>query len=87
MMNTKPVSPTERREYPQVREIFLQACALLAPIVAANEQVKTFSNFAMAHMVQDHFPSLSSSEVHIVIVNVEKMHREKRLHALLNKKS
>lgn len=76
----------ERRENHRVREIFAQACALLAPVVAANDNVKTVSNFAMAHMVQEHFPELTSAEVHIVILTVEKMHREERLQAILNKK-
>jgi hypothetical protein len=77
---------SERREHHQVREIFTQACALLAPVVAGNDNVKTISNFAMAHMVQEHFPELTSAEVHIVILTVEKMHREERLQAILNKK-
>ena len=83
-MNTS--TTTERREHTQVREIFAQACELLAPVVAGNDTVKTVSNFAMAHMVQEHFPGLSAAEIHIVIVTVEKLHREERLHAILNKK-
>lgn len=85
-MNTSLPSSAERRENPKIRDIFVQACALLAPVVAGNDTVKTVSNFAMAHMVQDHFPELTSAEVHIVIMTVEKMHREERLQAILNKK-
>lgn len=85
-MNTIPPATTERRENHRVREVFIQACKLLAPVVAGNDQVKTVSNFAMAHMLQEHFPELSSAEVHIVIATAEKVHREERLHALLNKK-
>lgn len=85
-MNTTTAPNDERRQHHQVREVFVQACELLAPIVAGNDTVKTVSNFAMAHMVQEHFPELTSAEVHIVIVTVEKMHREERLHAILNKK-
>lgn len=85
-MNTTPETNEERREHHQVREIFVHACELLAPIVAGNDTVKTISNFAMAHMVQEHFPELSAAEINIVIVTVEKLHREERLHAILNKK-
>ena len=81
-MNT----PTdERRQHNQVREVFVQACELLAPIVAGNDTIKTVSNFAMAHMVEQHFPELSPAEIHIVILTVEKMHREERLQAILKK--
>jgi hypothetical protein len=85
-MSTTPAPATERRENHKIREVFAQACALLAPIVAGNDNVKTISNFAMAHMVQEHFPELTSAEVHIVILTVEKIHREERLQAILNKK-
>ncbi len=85
-MNTTIAPADERREHHPVRKIFVQACELLAPIVAGNDTVKTVSNFAMAHMVQEHFPQLSSAEVHIVILTVEKIHKEERLHAILNKK-
>lgn len=85
-MNTAPPSDSERREHHQVREVFVHACELLAPIVAGNDTIKTISSFAMARMVQQHFPELSTSEIHIVIVTVEKLHREKRLQTILNKK-
>lgn len=85
-MNTTPATNEERREHHQVREIFVHACELLAPIVAGNDTVKSISNFAMAHMVQEHFPELSAAEINIVIITVEKLHREERLHAILNKK-
>ena len=79
-------SETERRKNPEIRDIFVHACELLAPVVAGNDKVKTVSNFAMAHMVQEHFPGLSSAEVHIVVMTVEKLHKEERLRAILNKK-
>lgn len=85
-MNTPPTATTERREHHQVREVFVRACGLLAPMVASNDKVQTVSNFAMTHILREHFPELSSAEIHIVIVTVEKMHREDRLHAILNKK-
>lgn len=85
-MNNTPPAASERREHHRVREVFVQACELLAPVIAGNDRVKTVSSFAMAHMVQDHFPELSTAEIHIVIATAEKMHREERLLAILNKK-
>jgi hypothetical protein len=84
-MNASPQPTPERRKQHQVREVFVRACELLAPIVAGNDIVKTVSNFAMSLMLLEHFPELTSAEAHIVIVTVEKMHREKRLHAILNR--
>ncbi len=69
----------ERRTHHAVREIFAQACALLAPLVKGNDKVMTMSGFAMLQVLKDHFPELSSSEAHIVITAVERLHRENRL--------
>ncbi|MFA6014762.1 MAG: hypothetical protein WC742_06795 [Gallionellaceae bacterium] len=82
---TNPTATDERRQHTQVREVFVRACELLAPIVAGNDTIKTVSNFAMAHMVEQHFPELSPAEIHIVIATVEKLHREERLQAILKK--
>lgn len=84
-MNTSQTTP-ERREHHRVREVFVQACALISPVIAANDTIKTVSNFAMAHMLSEHFPELSATEIHIVIVTAEKLHREQRLQAILHKK-
>ncbi len=84
MNNNQTLS--ERREHHRVREIFVQACELIAPVIAANDNIKTLSNFAIARMLTQHFPGLSASEVQIVIITAEKLHREQRLHAILNKK-
>ncbi len=73
----------ERRVHHAVREVFVQACMLLAPFVQNNDKSLNTSGFAMLHMVQDHFPALSSSEAKIVITTVERLHRECRLQALL----
>lgn len=74
---------SERREQPQVRAVFVRSCKLLAPLVAQNAKVKTVSNFAMAHVLIEHFPELSSPEIHIIILTVEKMHRDNRLDSIL----
>lgn len=86
-MNKTSTTDSERRQHHQIREIFQHACEFLAPVVTANHPVKTISNFAMGHMMQDRFPELLPEEIQIVIMTVEKMHREERLNAILNKKS
>ena len=80
-MNTTPPPTTERRQFHQVRSVFARACALLAPIVAANDNVMAVSSFAMTHILAEHFPTLSSTDIRIIIVTVEKLHQEGRLHA------
>ncbi len=75
----------ERRVHHAVRDIFVQACILLAPYIQNNNKALNTSGFAMLHMVQDHFPALTSSEARIVITTVERLHRENRLQMLLEK--
>ena len=73
----------ERRRHHAVREIFVQACILLAPFVKSNDKALNMSGFAMMHMMQGHFSELSSSEARIVIIAIERLHRENRLQPLL----
>ena len=77
-MNATPPQD-ERRVHHHVREVFVTGCELLAPIVAGNDTVKLVSSFAMMQIVKENFPELSSSDVHIIISTVEKMHREEIL--------
>ena len=80
------VTPERRQEH-AVRAVFISACEVLAPIVASNAKVKTVSAFGMAQILIDRFPTLTASQAHIVITTVEKLHYDKRLQALLNKKA
>lgn len=82
-MNIHSSVGIERRANPRVREVFVQSCELLAPFVAQNANVKTVSHFAMAHMLTAHFAQLSSAEIHIVILTVERLHKQNRLQRLL----
>ena len=82
-MNAYITPETERRKYQRVREIFEEACGYLAPLIAENAKVQTVSSFAMTHILQEHFPDLSSEEIHIVIVTAEKMHVSERLQGKL----
>lgn len=86
-MNDPTANIPDRREHHEVREIFVSACEVLAPIVASNAKVKTVSAFGMAQILISHFPSLTASQAHIVIATAEKLHFDKRLHAVLHKKS
>ena len=72
----------ERRVHHAVRDVFVQACILLMPLIKNNEKTLNMSNFAMAHILKDNFPELSNVEVHIIITTVERLHRENRLQAL-----
>lgn len=83
-MNTTSTADAERRQHHQVRAVFVRSCEMLAPYVADNEHVKTVSNFAMGHMLIEQFPELSSADVNIIIMTVEKLHRERRLRSILN---
>ena len=86
MKNDDNPAQGERRRHYAVREVFAQACVLLAPLIKGNDKTLNTSSFAMVHMVQDRFPELSGPEAHIVIVAIERLHRENRLQPLLDEK-
>lgn len=71
------------RERHQVRAVFVRCCELLAPHFVANDHAKTVSTFAMGHMLIEHFPQLSSAEVQIVIMTVERLNQDRRLQSVL----
>jgi hypothetical protein len=83
MTNDNRFASDERRVHPAVRDVFVPACILLAPLMKDNDKTLSTSGFAMVHIVQGHFPELSGSEARIVIAAVERLHRENRLQALL----
>jgi len=76
----------ERREYHEVRAIFVQACNLLAPMFQGKDKDMRMSGFAMAHIVKSNFPELNGTEVQIVVKTIERLQRENRLQAVLDKK-
>lgn len=77
----------ERRQYHELRKVFVSCCDFLTPIVEANGKTKTVSSFAMARMLGDRFPSLSSAEIHIVILTVEKLDQHTRMRSVAEKSS
>lgn len=85
MENDNRPAGNERRVHHAVRGVFVRACVLLAPLIKENDKTLSTSGFAMAHMVQEHFPELTSSEARIIIAAIERLHREGRLQALLER--
>ena len=83
MINNDNPAGGERRVHHAVRSVFPRVCVLLAPLMKNSGKALGASGFAMVHMVQDHFPELSTPEVRIVISTIECLHREDRLQALL----
>ncbi|TXT23212.1 MAG: hypothetical protein FD134_2275 [Gallionellaceae bacterium] len=73
----------ERRAHHEVREVFVRACALLAPFFNGNSEAHGVSKFAMTHILGNHFPALSGIQAQIVITTVERLHRDGRLQSLL----
>lgn len=66
----------ERRVHHTVRKVFSEACVLIAPMLVSSGNPLNMSNFAIAHMLQNHFPELSITEVHILITAAERLHRK-----------
>lgn len=75
--DNSPVQP-DRRVHHKVREVFSEACVLIAPMLANCGNPLNMSSFAMAHMLRDHFPELSMTEVHILITAAERLHRKEQ---------
>lgn len=73
----------ERREHHEAREVFVRACALLAPFFKVNPEAHKVSKFAMTHILGDRFPTLSRTQAQVVITTVERLHRDGRLQSLL----
>jgi hypothetical protein len=83
-MSSAPPNIPDRRKNTEIREIFVSACEILAPIIEGNAKVLTVSAFGMARMLHDRFPALTTSQVQIVIATAEKLYFKKRLQSLLN---
>ncbi len=75
-MNLNSLTISENLDFQQARKIFTSACEWLAPVVAANDKIKTISSYAMRLMLMYRYPDLNSEKIHIVIIVVEKLHWE-----------
>ncbi|NMG65045.1 hypothetical protein GPA19_08805 [Azoarcus indigens] len=65
----------ERRRYLNVRDIFEEACNLVAPFFAPENR---WANVTLDHLayrvVRDHYPDLSFEEVHVLVVAARRVH-------------
>jgi len=65
----------ERRRHHNVREIFEEACNLVAPFFAPENR---WANVTLDHLayrvVRDHYPDLSFEEVHVLVVAARRVH-------------
>lgn len=86
-MNDTIDTNVERRQHHELRKVFVSCCDFLTPMVVANVKTETVSSFAMARMVADRFPDLSSAEIHIAILTVEKLHQQTRMRSVAGKSS
>lgn len=71
---------SDRRKHQNVREIFPEACALLGPVLDGADKSYGVSNFSVMHILQDRYPTLSSTEAHVLATTIMRMHHEGRLH-------
>ncbi len=71
--NPKPVE--ERRQYPNIREIFAEACALILPFFSSENR---WANETLDHLayrvVREHYPDLSPNEVHVLVTAARRIH-------------
>lgn len=82
MVNTTehaPASGAERRQHHVLREIFSDACRFITPLIQSADKVLGVSNFALMHAVKDRYPQLSATEAQVLVVTVQRLHREGRL--------
>jgi hypothetical protein len=65
----------ERRQFHHVREIFEDACQLIAPFFASENR---WGNATLDHLayrvVREHYPELAFAEVHVLVVAAKRMH-------------
>ena len=78
-------APSDRRVHTKVREVFTQACALLAPHILDTQT--PVSGLTLARMVRNHFPELEDGDVHVLISAVQRLRDEQRLRAVLDGQS
>ncbi|NMG73167.1 hypothetical protein GPA25_00165 [Aromatoleum diolicum] len=79
-MNPPPSPATgmhERRKFLRVREIFEQACELIAPFFARENR---WGNATLDHLayrvVRENYPELSFEEVHVLVIASRRVYAE-----------
>lgn len=68
-------APQERRRHHRVREIFEEACTLLAPFFAKeNRWANTTLDHLAYRVLRENYPELSFEEVHVLVVAAHRVH-------------
>ncbi len=71
---------TERRQHHALREIFPEACRFITPLIESADKVLGVSGFSLTHSLKERYPELSATEVQVLVVTIQRLHREGRLH-------
>ena len=68
-------SQQDRRQHHHVREIFEDACQLIAPFFATENR---WGNATLDHLayrvIREHYPELAFGEVHVLVVAAKRLH-------------
>lgn len=61
---------TERRVHHKVREVFTEACALIAPDLAQGEMTEA----GVTSILRQRYPELSALEIHVLVTAAVRVH-------------
>lgn len=64
---------TERRVHHKVREVFTEACALIAPSLGKGEM----PDAAAASILRQRYPELSALEIHVLVTAAVRAHAQR----------
>ncbi len=69
----------DRRVYHKVRDVFTRACTLIAPLLLDQKNEDKSSGYYISQVLRNHFPELSSTEVHVLVTAAVRVQQEMRL--------
>lgn len=64
---------TERRVHHKVREVFTEACALIAPSLGKGEMPEATA----ASILRQRYPELSALEIHVLVTAAARAHAQR----------
>lgn len=64
---------TERRVHHKVREVFTEACALIAPSLGKGEM----PDATVANILRQRYPELSALEIHVLVTAAARVHAQR----------
>lgn len=64
---------TERRVHHKVREVFTEACALIAPSLRKGEM----PDATAASILRQRYPELSALEIHVLVTAAARVHAQR----------